>query len=503
MTDTQKPLGCWECLKKRRVCDLGRPQCRKCHTRGLDCPGYDKKPLKWLQPGQTRSKGQRARDESNAGARQVALSMSPKLSCKSTALLEAFQYYNANVCPDMVATGNGLQSAFFIPLHAAAYMPTAIAESMICIALGHRILQCRDTFNDPNQLVLAKRLQSHRGSAIRALSEDLGRPDCHANDETLVSILTFLFSEIQQSISPTWRQHHDGAYKIIEMRGGMPRLILSHKEFRHLFQYFILTDVIGATTSPDIEITRARRQCELISILPILYGNGMSTSLPCPPELLAAVIRINDLRSRRRMIDEAEDEVPVAALEVLEDINSFSPGKWATEVRRYHRSGSIKGDSTVDEAVVPKRQASAWDWESVASTFQAAVAIYCISALLDQDEMAFGAQLGTEDIPILKMAYFATLLADLRRIASSQPDQLRKLVIWPLVIAGIERDAAQDDDRLFVIGELEWISRALGTAAPLVAKDFLTRLWKNAGDLQVNGEGRWDTLFDRPYVFAV
>ncbi|POR34951.1 Uncharacterized protein TPAR_04869 [Tolypocladium paradoxum] len=46
----------WECLKRRLVCDFSRPLCKKCCARGVSCPGYDHKPLKWMAPGQTRSK---------------------------------------------------------------------------------------------------------------------------------------------------------------------------------------------------------------------------------------------------------------------------------------------------------------------------------------------------------------------------------------------------------------------------------------------------------------
>lgn len=87
--------SCWECLKKRRVCDSAQPACRKCRARGIDCPGYDHKPLKWLQPGQTRSKGQRAREESTMGSvvvRDLALYDSPKISCEAKALLDALEY---------------------------------------------------------------------------------------------------------------------------------------------------------------------------------------------------------------------------------------------------------------------------------------------------------------------------------------------------------------------------------------------------------------------------
>jgi hypothetical protein len=51
-------VQCWECRRRRLVCDSIRPRCRKCQVRGVDCPGYDgKKPLKWLQPQQVNSKG--------------------------------------------------------------------------------------------------------------------------------------------------------------------------------------------------------------------------------------------------------------------------------------------------------------------------------------------------------------------------------------------------------------------------------------------------------------
>ena len=48
---------CWECLKRRLVCDYTQPSCKKCTNAGRECPGYDeKKPLKWLDPGKVTSK---------------------------------------------------------------------------------------------------------------------------------------------------------------------------------------------------------------------------------------------------------------------------------------------------------------------------------------------------------------------------------------------------------------------------------------------------------------
>jgi hypothetical protein len=43
---------CWECLKRRLVCDKTLPRCKKCQKHGRQCSGYDDaKPLQWLQPG--------------------------------------------------------------------------------------------------------------------------------------------------------------------------------------------------------------------------------------------------------------------------------------------------------------------------------------------------------------------------------------------------------------------------------------------------------------------
>lgn len=48
---------CWECLKRRLVCDHTLPHCKKCQKAGKECPGYDEqKPLQWIQPGKVTSR---------------------------------------------------------------------------------------------------------------------------------------------------------------------------------------------------------------------------------------------------------------------------------------------------------------------------------------------------------------------------------------------------------------------------------------------------------------
>lgn len=48
---------CWECLKRRLVCDYTLPYCKKCQKAGKQCPGYsEQKPLQWVEPGRVTSR---------------------------------------------------------------------------------------------------------------------------------------------------------------------------------------------------------------------------------------------------------------------------------------------------------------------------------------------------------------------------------------------------------------------------------------------------------------
>jgi len=81
------PKACWECHKRRLICDFASPACQKCEARGVACPGYgEKKPLKWLQPGQTRSKGKRAKKEVNF------IRLTLKDPSEATSVFEAIEY---------------------------------------------------------------------------------------------------------------------------------------------------------------------------------------------------------------------------------------------------------------------------------------------------------------------------------------------------------------------------------------------------------------------------
>ncbi|KAK4236604.1 hypothetical protein C8A03DRAFT_45407 [Achaetomium macrosporum] len=481
-----KGTQCWECRRRRLVCDSTRPRCRKCQVRDVDCPGYDgKKPLKWLQPQQVNSKGPEKM--------VMPRTLKPANEREMSAIFEAIEYYDLHIAPDLVATGvSGPQNPYWMPHAAAPYLSRSCTQSLVCAALCHRALQSSEAAPS-DQLALARRLQQHRGEALRALTADLGSPDHQASDMTLAAL--------QQSFEPpNWRQHTNGASAVMQLKGGLTALVLSRPDFRHLLRFYALT------TSPHIETGSARTQLELISLLPVLYGNGISTCFPCPPDLLADVIHINHLRS----ISKGVASIPVgteparleegkqsAALDILRRIRAFPTERWASEVLL-----AIPPDTIASQGGLS-------GWYSIACIYQSAIAIYCIASLLhDTTEFSADASriLGSHDPSNADLATHE-MLATARKTCASilvsrlretcRYTQLRKLVLWPLVVAGIE--AENDATKQFVVGELRWISNALGTAVPLVAKDLLeNRVWKLG-----LGRRSWDTLFDQPYVFVM
>jgi len=74
---------CWECRRRRLVCDCALPVCNKCRASGIVCPGYeDKKPLTWLAPGRvlSRTRKPKGRPARQKGAVERAKDAAPSSS---------------------------------------------------------------------------------------------------------------------------------------------------------------------------------------------------------------------------------------------------------------------------------------------------------------------------------------------------------------------------------------------------------------------------------------
>ncbi|KND89985.1 hypothetical protein TOPH_05269 [Tolypocladium ophioglossoides CBS 100239] len=510
---------CWECFRRRVVCDASRPLCKKCCARGVSCPGYGQKPLRWIAPGQTSSKQRGVRNPPTgtraSACEPTAVARSVDVCREVTELFQAAEYYNALMCPNKMATGAACaKNPFYMSAAAVQGLPLPVVKLLTAGALGHRILQNGDRPGS-DSAVLATRLQTHRGAALRLVAETLAEPAAQTSNVTLLCVYVLLITEIQQSISPDWRHHLDGVGAIIQARGGLPSLAMSLPPFRHILRYVALIDIVGTTTAPGVEEDRARRQLELLPLLPALYGNGLDSCFPCPPDLLRDIILVNYLRSRLdgATTGHSTDRLPTA-LELLQRITQFSSQNWAAEIKmatRHDGSGDTGTARTARGAsgALPSRTSS-WDWQRLAFIYQAAVALYCISSLLGS-EVARISELQSRPsyhetcigVSQMRDAQCSALLRHLQVVAADTKAHMRKLVLWPMVLAGIEADPVDEASTRFIEHELVWLSSTLGTASPLVGRRFLQGLWRRAARWHDEQGQTWNGLFDRPYVFVV
>ncbi|OHF01908.1 hypothetical protein CORC01_02786 [Colletotrichum orchidophilum] len=247
---------CWECQRRRLVCDSVKPVCNRCRASGIVCPGYDdRKPLTWLAPGKvtcrTRRKGLAA--DKDTGTKKTARtkpkpkhkedSQGKEASVKVASrnkyggelvfhstlrtdiceIFEAVQYFNAVFYP-YTKSGHAPKSNVFvdeIPLKVVKYLPITIAHNLVAVVFHHRMHVQSEWKNDCPSIKHAEaRLHHHRGLSIRALNEDIANEKTQSSDVVLTGVILLLQSEINACITPYWRQHVDGLLAMLQYRGG-------------------------------------------------------------------------------------------------------------------------------------------------------------------------------------------------------------------------------------------------------------------------------------------
>lgn len=218
--------------------------------------------------------------------------------------------------------------------------------------------------------------------------------------------------------------------------------------------------------------------------------DGLSTCVPCPVELLREIIRINHQRSLRcskvPLLADGLGTFPSEEYSSLNRIMTFSTVNWASRI-------SLQTAQMSDE-MKPGFSPSLGDWARMGTVYQCAVALYCMSTLSGQRET---------DNCRKHMRIFLhcreNLLEALQATSANEHSHLRKLVLWPLVILGLTLNHDDVSSQEYVLTELKWTSRSLGTASPLVAERLLEKTWCTRAGAR---GGRWETLFDQPYVFC-
>ncbi|OKL56122.1 hypothetical protein UA08_08707 [Talaromyces atroroseus] len=477
---------CWECRRRRLVCDFTRPECNRCSRAGIVCPRYgDTKPLslKWLVPGVVQSHDRRPRkrnvgnipdataERSLANARGMAVSprhMEMIVPAESD-LVQATEYFNAYVGPSIQPVLEVVPE-FGIPLISPAIFqkclgcPSHIRHFMICTALGHRM-----NHNGAQCNALERKYLHYRGLMIKSLRSDIN-VECTAGRRggyTIAGILALLLTDARQGASyQSWRHHLEGIRKIIKLRGGM-RVSSGTVGIMPSLNLFMLTAVLGDTTSPASDLAILPAHLEDVEYMVNTHADeNHALYIMFPSPLFAGTAKTNYLRMRAAKDKSVEaGELAHEAYDILDVVLSFSPENWAKT----------------------KTKALQKDCMLLGNLYKAAVALFCISSL--------------QSVSALPMTPFLTrtcaalsqqLQSFLGEALLSQ--KFERIIIWPLVVLGAEAvrgDAAMRD---FVRKGLLEVSGYTGTITPRMAKSVVERFW-------ASGKTRWDDCFDESYMF--
>ncbi|KAH6628080.1 fungal-specific transcription factor domain-containing protein [Chaetomium tenue] len=501
-TERPERPQCWECRRRRLVCDGVQPVCTKCRAAAIVCPGYaDKKPLTWLAPGQVMSRTRRKKNPStkvpNSKApppRKACHSAKRRLEKKGPAvasdssedsrsdtqeemvefplpveirpevcdIFEAMLYYNGHIYPQLEESQLA-PSGFLFPIVLVQDIPPSIVHTLVSVVVGHRITQMVD---DPTTSQVVKpmwtRLYRHRDIAVREITKLVANEATRKNITTLVAVYSLLFAMLQQSSTPGWRTHVDAYMSLLHLRGSFEDVIRDIPYIELSMMALFIVSVFANTTSPNnnqLQITSTDGTLRLASTY---YTETYYPSINCPTPLFTSIILINDLRTHL-----PSPETTRAAHLLLARIETFSPTAFSADK-----------DAFEDE------------WQLLGAIYRATTALYAILSLQSSGALPrSSAELG------LARARHARQLFGLLERAVEVP-RVRKRTTWALIVAGVEAARAGAGVQRWIGERLDDMSRDHGVAGPRVARATLERFWAKGG-------GSWDECFPEPCCFLM
>lgn len=250
------------------------------------------------------------------------------------------------------------------------------------------------------------------------------------------------------------------------------------------------------TTSPrsTVALTDSwiNDQIQYLESIPDLYKTGLSTCFACPTELFVDIIRINLLRAAEQLATDIHQ--PTASFrDILNNILRFSPLEWVA-TNLCDQNLAMPSDIQAIESMMS-------GWLSIAEIYHAAVTLYCLGSLTPLSRFIQSASL----ISQARNASYSSIKFYLIKVLSTTDGttHMRKLLLWPLVIAGIETGSDDSSFRVFITTQLNLMSSALGTFAPIEARQFLESHWTSLDNCPLSQEKPWDLMFNEHFVFVL
>lgn len=304
--------------------------------------------------------------------------------------------------------------------------------------------------------------------------------------------------------------HNDGLHAVLDAKGGLRNVLVKWQPLTPILRYFLVAEIFGSSTSPCLPLDKAEHLLDIVDLIPGIFDECIHTSVPCPARLLQDTIQITYRRSVSKVLQPTPAEDFAAMKVILDHIRAFSVDEWVQQIRQSEQR-VLEADLNDEPGVPDPSQSSEFPrgqqdfsevlWWQIGQIYQSAVALYCLSSLFDVKTMlARGCDVElASEVRLITESCRRSLLGGLKEVASGD-DHLRKMAMWPLFVAGAESESDADGSRSFVLQELSWVSRALGTASPLVACNLLKKRWTNKPDDTVPA---WDGMFDVPYSLCI
>ncbi|KAL3462186.1 C6 zinc finger domain-containing protein [Aspergillus heterothallicus] len=478
MHDSQdKPKRhCWECLRRTLVCDFTWPTCNRCARSGVECPGYNEtRPLRVkqfaLKKAKSRGKKRTDREDrklTDVNEKPTISILEPELKTDVHAMLDAVRYYNDYIYPLMARKREAGHNWNIYQITQEQFQkgvtrPEYARIGLVCMVLSHRRSQAR---SDSDAKALQRTALKYRGQALLSLNGAIKERSKQNQSVLLAGILTLLHvDQLQQGFTSDCKIHLEGARIIITACGGMSSLVES-PGLMPLILDFVYLVVMADTSSPASQLLVGSLSIHELEYMILKYGGIGYAFRMCPPPLLVEILKINNLRMRSSKQRIRHNILEGEAVALLRRLDVFSGEKW------------VAADDSIDKGIT-----------LVASMYQAAVILYCMSSLQDLDVLQTSPILQKNRRTARDLVY--ELISRTRAAFG-----IAGCLVWPLMVLGVE---AGDDDctamREFIRRGLaeQWIYSA--TYAPMALKETLERYW-------ALGKSGWEACFDRPSIFS-
>ncbi|OHF01767.1 C6 zinc finger domain-containing protein [Colletotrichum orchidophilum] len=487
--------SCWECQRRRLVCDSNRPICSKCKLSGIVCPGYENvKPLTWVAPNQitTRtwrggrkpktnkiditkaiSKGDGKKDtapetsEESQVVRLIHVFPGQELRTDTCDIAEASVYWNEQVYP-FFYENQLTNSPWVVPISHLHSMKPYRRHGLVTMAIEHHMSRLSPTRNDPYAIEVRARAYQHRLTAIKALNNEIENENTRCSDGTLAGVLVFLFGDLMGSATvANWRVHLNGFAALIALRGGWDAFCQKSPHLKSLVLFCKVVENLANTTSPAHDQVSPVANFKMRNVIRDVFSIGYYPQLPCPVDLLIDIIHINRLRFQATCNQPGKSltSIRIEAERLLDKILDFSPEVWSSRV-----------EPLADGHLL------------MAKTYQSAVVLFGISSLQSTGVIPL-----SKDWMTAKDTHRDRLFSFLK--ASVASPALKICTTWPMIVAGFEAKSGSKSMRGFILERMKEDSQQMGTYLPVAAKEVLERFYISSGN-------SWDNCFDSPHALV-